>query len=98
MITPTIHLNGTGADRLLDDVMVARTALRAAVEALAAVGPNARDYYVQGEHAYGVARREHEEREAHFRTVAGDLDTLAESIADQRDAIEASRARARGGR
>ena len=46
---PTIHLNGTGRDRLLADYHTAHKLLNAAADAFASVEFNARDYYVQGD-------------------------------------------------
>ena len=44
---PTLYLNGTSRDSLLDGYLAALDALRLAMEALQAAAPNARDYYVQ---------------------------------------------------
>lgn len=84
LTTPTIHLNGTGADDLFEQYANAAGALREAVKALPV--PHGRDYYVQGDDAYGKARAEHEARVAALRDIEGQLHAVLESIADQRDA------------
>lgn len=85
MITPTIHLNGTGGQDLLDQACEAARALNKAADVLASVGPNARDYYPQGDHAFPQARREHEERMAKLRALAAEYEAMAEAIADTMD-------------
>lgn len=56
---PIVHLNGTGAAALYSAAVDAGHALRAALDATAAAGPNARDYYPAGPDAYAAAAREH---------------------------------------
>lgn len=55
---PTIHMNGTGAQTLVDDYLTARSALIDAETALQKVEFNARDYYTQGDTAWTKARAE----------------------------------------
>ncbi len=59
MLLPSIHLNGTSAEQLLEQACEAGNAVRAAIVALEAAGPNARDYYPQGDDAFTRARAEH---------------------------------------
>lgn len=47
---PTVHLNGTGREALVEARREACDALRAAEEALGAVAPNARDYYTRADY------------------------------------------------
>jgi hypothetical protein len=94
MIAPTIHLNGTGADRLLDATTAAMAAVDAAESAVHETQPNGRDYYPQGDGVYLAAIDEHRARMRALRKVRDELGALAENIADQRDAI----AKARGSR
>lgn len=47
IILPIIHLNGTSAAELLDQRGETIEAIHAAGRALAAMGPNGRDYYPQ---------------------------------------------------
>ena len=82
MMTPTIHMNGTSRNSLLDEINDAMRALSVALEKLALMAPNARDYYPQGEDAFGKARQEHANRLTSVRKVREELKTLAESILD----------------
>ena len=56
MILPTIHLNGTSAEMLLDGYRQAMDAVETAREALGKIEFNARDYYVQGPSAWTEAQ------------------------------------------
>lgn len=82
MQKPTIHLNGTGRDSLIEQQCNAARSLRAALEALGEAAPNARDYYPQGGDAYPAARAEHESRVSRVRAVLEEVEALAEEIAD----------------
>lgn len=79
MMFPTIHLNGTSKEVLLDQNLKAAEAIRDAMLALQQAAPNARDYYPQGDQAYFKARREYEAR----------LDLLNQVLADQMAIVEA---------
>lgn len=92
--TPIIHLNGSSAESLLEDNAQAHHAVRKAIEALAAVAPNARDYYPKGDDAYRSARREHEERMLALLSVQNALVEINDSICEQVD----ERARQRASR
>jgi hypothetical protein len=48
MLIPTVHLNGTSGEDLLDQYGSAVEAVREAIDAVCDTGPNARDYYVHG--------------------------------------------------
>ena len=77
---PTIHLNGTDRETLLEGYMTALTALRKAERAVQATGPNGRDYYPQGEGAIRVAQEEHANRLRAIATVIREIEQIAESI------------------
>jgi hypothetical protein len=77
MIKPTIHLNGTSRERLAEGYADAASKLREAISALAAAGPNRRDYYPQGLDIYTVAAADHEDRIAR-----AEVYELAEHVAD----------------
>ena len=49
VIAPTVHLNGSGKQSLIDMYMRVRDALVAAEEAISEAHPHGRDYYVQQE-------------------------------------------------
>jgi hypothetical protein len=59
---PTIHINGTSKKDLLDGYRKAIDAVQDAVVALGSVEFNARDYYVQGSHAWVQASDERVEQ------------------------------------
>jgi len=82
MIAPTIHMNGTGREALLDQVTDAASALYKALDALSEAAPNGRDYYPQGPAAFEQARTEHQSRADRLRSVLSELQALAETIAD----------------
>ncbi len=81
IVLPTVHLNGTSRGALIDENDAAYDALRAAVRALEEAGPNARDYYVQGDGAFTKAVAQHVARLTALRSVLADLETIAESLA-----------------
>jgi len=60
-----------------------RSADACASAALAAGGPNARDYYVQGANAYRTAAAQHAARLASIDAVYRDLEKIGEAIVDQ---------------
>ncbi len=77
---PTIHLNGTSRDALLEAYCDAIQALHAAGRKLAATYPNGRDYYPQKAGALGIAINQHEARMNKLREIIRELNTIAESI------------------
>ncbi len=80
MIKPTIHMNGSGRDTLLDGYATAVRAVGIAIESLCDAAPNARDYYPQGDGAYAEARCEHKARVAKLRDVQDELLALARDV------------------
>lgn len=83
MRIPTVHMNGTGGDDLLDQVTEAAQAIGTAVTKLRAAWPNGRDYYIQGESATKEAMHEWWLRVEKLHEVRSDLETIAEGIAQQ---------------
>lgn len=77
---PTIWLNGTSEERLLDDLANARTAITAAIDALCVTAPNSRDYYPQGPAAYEKARHAHILRVEALHKLKQELVEIAEGI------------------
>lgn len=77
MTKPTIHLNGSSVDDLLQDYRDAMNAVAEAIDKTHRTSPNARDYYVQGDDAYRDARNEHKDRIAKLVTVYDELEELA---------------------
>jgi hypothetical protein len=78
---PTIHMNGTSGRALLEGYCDAISAVHAALEALARVAPNGRDYYPQGPDACALADGEHDARKRALIGVLHELQTLAEHVA-----------------
>jgi hypothetical protein len=83
MIVPTVHMNGTKGDDLVEQLMDAREALRLAVKALQNAAPNGRDYYPQGPGAINEAIEQHSRWRQSLDDVYRELGSLAEAIADQ---------------
>ena len=85
---PTIHLNGTSKERLLEAIEEAHLKIDHAIKALTECAPNGRDYYV-GLKAGATYDRlekalaEHSVRIAALLTVQRELGTLAEAIWEQ---------------
>jgi len=80
---PTLHLNGSGYERLFDLHAEANGALRNALNKLAEAAPHGRDFYVQGDGAFEEARKEHEDRLVRIRAVMEEMDSILESLYDQ---------------
>lgn len=80
-MTPTVHLNGTSKNALLDQITDVEQVLGKAIEALCEASPNGRDYYPQGPDALRKAQAEHEARIAALTTVQHSLFELADRIA-----------------
>lgn len=91
MMIPTVHLNGTAGEVLLDQYTAATDAVRKALDALCDVDFNARDYYVQGTNAALAAQREHEARVTSLKCVRDELAAIVEGVQDQIDARDAAR-------
>jgi hypothetical protein len=85
MRKPSIHLNGTSLDALSEDYTEARCAVSRAITALEKNPPNARDYYVQGKHAYSEAVQEHYDRIRRLESVYSDLLEICEYLAEAVD-------------
>lgn len=77
---PTIHLNGTSKDELLNLYRNAHRALTDAQRAMAAATPHGRDYYVQSPAAYSVARHQHETRMRNLGEMIAEIETIAIAI------------------
>jgi hypothetical protein len=77
---PTVHLNGTSARDLIAGYQTAYSGVTAAIEALQASAPNARDYYVQGPDAFALARTEHESRMHRLADITAELLVLFDAV------------------
>lgn len=87
--TPTVHLNGTPRERLLEQATAAMQALREAVTALQGMSPNGRDYYPQGSAVFEEAMREQREREMVLVTMHDEISAWCERVADAGTPISA---------
>lgn len=85
MRKPTIHLNGTSGQDLLDQVLGVKHAVDTANAMLRKAWPNGRDYYVQGDGAYAEVMAEWEEHSRKLQSVAADLQAIGLDIIDQID-------------
>lgn len=81
MITPSIHMNGTSRDELVQQVCSAAEAVQNAMDALSKACPNGRDYYPQGDRAIGKALSEHRDRMARLKSVHDELSEIGATIA-----------------
>ena len=91
MKIPSVHLNGTGGVQLRDANLHAYAMLLNAIEAARQAAPNARDFYVQSNEAFGIARAEHEQRILELQRVASNFCAIYEGVQEQLD--EADRRR-----
>jgi len=80
MTIPTIHLNGTSKDRLIEDLCNASNALNDAYAALKQTAPNGRDYYPQGDDALRKATQEHMSRLKRLDEIKGEINKLTIAI------------------
>ncbi len=79
---PTVHLNGTSKQALLDQQIDAINALRAAKAAIMFAAPHSRDYYVKadGANAYSRAVAEHSLRIRAIDHIINDLTEIGVSL------------------
>lgn len=88
LMTPTVHLNGTGRESLQAQLSGAAEAIQAALVALNQAAPHARDYYPQGKmgeiftHAFRTAVAQHEDRYARLQSVLDELTELYGAVSD----------------
>lgn len=80
MTAPTIHMNGTSRDGLMEPLETASNALNDAYEALKQTAPNGRDYYPQGPEALSKATADHMGRLARLDSIKQEIDDLAFAI------------------
>jgi hypothetical protein len=80
MQLPTIHLNGTSKERLIEALCEASQALDLAFSALKQTAPNGRDYYPQGPEAIHKATEEHLARLRRLDDIKNEIDALALAI------------------
>lgn len=77
---PTIHLNGTSKERLIEALCAASAALDDAYKAMKQTAPNGRDYYPQGPDAIHTAEAQHMARLKKVDEVKDEIDALTLAI------------------
>lgn len=83
MRIPTVHLNGTSGLELFDQVVDAARGVENAIQKLEKTRPNARDYYVQGDKAWGKCMTEWQARIGKLLVVEKELGDIVKDITDQ---------------
>lgn len=82
VVLPVIHMNGTSADSLTDDLCRAYSALSDAYDKVKNTAPNGRDYYPAGPEQFEAARAQHYARLDAIHAVMDSLVAQAEGIQD----------------
>lgn len=82
-VAPIVHLNGTGWKDLYAQTEAAVDAIQAAIKAMCAGGPNARDYYVGPVGAWEKARDQHDSRVKRLLEVKAELEHIWIAISNQ---------------
>lgn len=80
LVTPTVHLNGTSKEELVQGRIAVIEAAQALRDALQRAAPNARDYYPQGDDAYKLARAAWTERQLMIDKLIDDVQMDAMKI------------------
>ncbi len=80
MILPTIHLNGTSKESLIESLCEASQAIELAYKALKQTAPHGRDYYPQGPEAIREAIKEHNNRLRLLDEVKNEIDDMTRKI------------------
>lgn len=81
---PTIHLNGSCADTLYNDLKEAYQALETAIDKVRQTAPHGRDYYVkEDQDSFKNARIQYENRMNVLNTIAEDLALIANKVRKQ---------------
>lgn len=83
MISPTININGTSADDLIEPRMDAYDALQAAIKALQQVTPNGRDYPGDIDRCT-IDRNDHYGRLSQINLIMAEIVAEAVAIKNQR--------------
>jgi len=85
LIVPTVHLNGSGYQSLVDQCSDVIDAISKALDAMRQATPHDRDYYVQEDGSAGQnARDAHSDRMRKLETVSQEVMEIARGIMKQR--------------
>ena len=80
---PTVHLNGTSADSLVNQRLEVVESLRDTLNAIGQAWPHGRDYYVQGPNALEEAQDLWQGRVEVLKTMVADITQEALAIQEQ---------------
>lgn len=80
LVVPSVHTNGTGEERLIDNLNECRVSIRRARDRLQEYTPHGRDYYVQPGDALHYATRDHMARLRMLNRMEIELHEQAEFI------------------
>lgn len=83
---PTVHLNGSSPDSLLDAYREVLDVCLKLAKALAEAQPNGRDFYPQGPNAISVAMAEHRTRVERVKLTMDEITALYDGVMDQVEA------------
>ena len=81
LAVPSVHINGTSKQALLEDLTHAGHAIVQAISALQMVAPHGRDYYPQGSDALRVATSEHLARIQKLQDILSEIAYIADKVA-----------------
>jgi hypothetical protein len=77
---PTVHLNGTSREELMQQLRTAIDAIDAAIDACQKAAPHGRDYYPQGSEVIQTAMTQHYHRLNRLEDVRRELQVIGEAI------------------
>jgi hypothetical protein len=83
LVTPTVHLNGTTGQYLLDQQLKVIHALRDVLTVMSQAYPNARDFYPQGEGMALEAFEAYNERRMIISKMIAEYETIAINVHEQ---------------
>lgn len=83
IIFPTVHINGTGKQDLIDERCAVVEALYTAGKRLAAACPNGRDFYPDECKEWEAAYDQHKRRLQIIRDLTAEMEAETSAIADQ---------------
>lgn len=80
LAVPSIHLNGTSCDELIEQYLDAINAGNEFAQVLNAASPNGRDYYVQGNEALKIAQNQWACRQSKLQEIINELKEIVQAI------------------
>jgi len=80
LLAPSVHLNGTSKQELVEQRLAVMEAARALLQAMKGASPNGRDYYPQGDGAYKRAATAWNERREMVLRLLSDVELQAMEI------------------